>query len=45
MTALDKLEPASIAPRTPAAGHHLAEELSETLALAVPMARNSVRSR
>jgi multidrug resistance protein, MATE family len=38
MTALDKLEPASIAPRTPAAGHHLAEELSETLALAVPMA-------
>ena len=38
MTALDKLEPASIVPRTPAAGHHLAEELSETLTLAVPMA-------
>src|ERR1700760_420757 len=38
MTALDKLEPASIAPRTPAARHHLAEELSETLTLAVPMA-------
>lgn len=38
MTALDKLEPASITPRTRAAGHHLTEELSETLALAVPMA-------
>jgi multidrug resistance protein, MATE family len=38
MTALDKLEPVSIAPRTPAARHHLANELSETLALAVPMA-------
>jgi MATE family multidrug resistance protein len=38
MTALEKLEPASIAPRTPAARHHLAEELSETLTLAVPMA-------
>src|ERR1700760_2197379 len=38
MTALDKLDPASIAPRTPAARHHLAEELSETLTLAVPMA-------
>jgi MATE family multidrug resistance protein len=38
MTALEKLEPASIAPRTRAARHHLAEELSETLALAVPMA-------
>jgi multidrug resistance protein, MATE family len=37
MTALDKLEPASIAPRAPIAGH-LALELSETLALAVPMA-------
>src|ERR1700722_15612046 len=38
MTALDKFEPASIAPRTPAASHHLTEELRETLALAVPMA-------
>src|ERR1700760_1796177 len=38
MTALDKLDPASIAPRTPAARHHLVEELSETLTLAVPMA-------
>jgi MATE family multidrug resistance protein len=38
MTALEKLEPASIAPHTPAARHHLAEELSETLTLAVPMA-------
>jgi MATE family multidrug resistance protein len=38
MTALEKLEPASVAPRAPAARHHLAEELSETLALAVPMA-------
>jgi MATE family multidrug resistance protein len=38
MTALEKLEPASIAPRAPSARHHLAEELSETLALAVPMA-------
>ena len=37
MTALDKLDPASIAPRAPITGH-LALELSETLALAVPMA-------
>lgn len=38
MTFLDKFEPASIAPRTPAAVHHLAQELRETLRLAVPMA-------
>ena len=37
MTALDKFEPASSAQRTPA-GHHLTLELTETLALAVPMA-------
>jgi len=38
MTALEKFEPASIAPPTPVVRHHLVEELSETLALAVPMA-------
>src|SRR5271154_7209491 len=38
MSALENREPASIPPRAPAAKHHLAEELSETLALPVPMA-------
>jgi MATE family multidrug resistance protein len=37
MTSIDKIEPASIAPRAPAAGH-LALELAETLKLAVPLA-------
>src|SRR5258708_19684792 len=40
MTSLDKIETASIEPgaAAPAAGHHLALELGETLKLAVPIA-------
>src|SRR5260221_1338349 len=40
MTSLDKIETASITPRAaaPAAGHHLALELGETLKLALPIA-------
>src|ERR1700746_2280970 len=37
MTSIDKIEPVSIAPRAPGAGH-LALELAETLKLAVPLA-------
>ena len=40
MTSLDKIQPASIAPPAAAiaGGHHLADELAETLKLAVPIA-------
>src|ERR1700710_1977379 len=38
MTSLDKIEPVAIAPAATAPGRHLADELAETLKLAVPMA-------
>jgi len=38
MTSIDKIGPASVAPRAPSPGRHLALELAETLKLAVPLA-------